>query len=433
VQLAPGANTTVPIMINNITDPNGVGSATIELYYNPSVVHVTNVANGDFDLVIQNINNTIGVTSIGASKFGAGLTGSANIANVTLQAVGIEGERSPLNISILLLKNATPQQGDIPANPVNGTFFIIDQTPPSVTNPIASPDVIANVPVAYGSNVTWLIVSVTDQSAIDSVKVNLSAINGPSDFALSLYTGNVYIGQTAAPGVSPGTYYLPVNATDIWGNSNTSVNISLTVVKPTIVAIGNVTARPGENKTIPIMIKDITDPDGVGTVTIQILYNNSVVHVTNVTNGDFDIVSPVIDNANGSTAISASKIGAGLTGSAKIADVTLQAVDSDGDNSTLFIVIWLLKDATPAQNVIPANSDHGLFEIVAAICGDVNDDDAVNFADVTYLANHVMGTPGYETINEWASDVNGDDTIDFADVTYISNSVMGIPGYELRC
>ncbi|HIC92397.1 MAG TPA: hypothetical protein EYP21_10140, partial [Syntrophaceae bacterium] len=32
VQLAPGANTTVPIMINNITDPNGVGSATIELY-----------------------------------------------------------------------------------------------------------------------------------------------------------------------------------------------------------------------------------------------------------------------------------------------------------------------------------------------------------------------------------------------------------------
>ena len=63
--------------------------------------------------------------------------------------------------------------------------------------------------------------------------------------------------------------------------------------------------------------------------------------------------------------------------------------------------------------------------------GDVNEDGSVNFADVTYLSNHVVGTPGYESIEDTVADVNGDGSVNFADVTYLSNHVVGTPGYEV--
>ena len=62
--------------------------------------------------------------------------------------------------------------------------------------------------------------------------------------------------------------------------------------------------------------------------------------------------------------------------------------------------------------------------------GDVNGDGSVSFVDVTYLANHLVGTPGYEDMEDNMADVNGDSLVNFVDVTYLANHLVGTPGYE---
>jgi hypothetical protein len=49
--------------------------------------------------------------------------------------------------------------------------------------------------------------------------------------------------------------------------------------------------------------------------------------------------------------------------------------------------------------------------------------------DVTYLANHVVGTGGYESMEDSIAEVNGDSSVNFGDVTYLANHVVGTNGY----
>jgi hypothetical protein len=90
-------------------------------------------------------------------------------------------------------------------------------------------------------------VTVTDESGIASVAVNLSDIGGSSAQEMNNIPGtDVYtVNTTAAAGTAPNVYYLQVNATDICGNSNTLVNIALTV-------------REAEVDTIPPTIESVT-------------------------------------------------------------------------------------------------------------------------------------------------------------------------------
>ena len=116
----------------------------------------------------------------------------------------------------------------------------IDTTSPILTNPNATPDVIPddtdNVPL-WGENST-LNVTVTDDSGIVSVTINLSAIGGLPVQPMTNIEGNIWsITTNASNGTAGwnGTAYVPyqlqVNATDISGKSNTSVSIELTVMK----------------------------------------------------------------------------------------------------------------------------------------------------------------------------------------------------------
>ena len=103
---------------------------------------------------------------------------------------------------------------------------VVDVTPPMVMNPTANPP---SIP-ADGITESQLNVTVTDESGIDVVMIDLSPIGGSATQVMSYIGGNVYsVSVTAAPGTPPGTYCLQVNATDIYGNSNTSVCIPLTI------------------------------------------------------------------------------------------------------------------------------------------------------------------------------------------------------------
>ncbi|MCG7850096.1 MAG: putative Ig domain-containing protein, partial [ANME-2 cluster archaeon] len=109
-----------------------------------------------------------------------------------------------------------------------------DTTPPSVTYPTAAPFII---PTDTDSDPQWgessrLNVTVTDDDGIASVTIDLSAIGGSAAQPMANIGGNIWsVATVASAGTPPQTYDLRVNATDIYGHSNTSAVISLTVVK----------------------------------------------------------------------------------------------------------------------------------------------------------------------------------------------------------
>ena len=108
-------------------------------------------------------------------------------------------------------------------------LYLSDKEKPIVTSPRATPDTIA----ANGLDTSRLNVTVRDDSGIASVTVDLSALGGSATQTMTNIEGtHIYTtSTTAAVGTTPGTYYLPVNATDSSANANynTSVSIPLTV------------------------------------------------------------------------------------------------------------------------------------------------------------------------------------------------------------
>ena len=102
-----------------------------------------------------------------------------------------------------------------------------DITPPVVTNPSANPP---SIP-ADGVTMSRLNVTVKDDGVVvDKVTVDLSDIGGEDITAMNLTIDIFYtIETTAAEGTSPGKYHLKVNATDIYGNYNNMVDITLEI------------------------------------------------------------------------------------------------------------------------------------------------------------------------------------------------------------
>ena len=66
VTLEPAGVVTVPIRVNEITD---YGSGTINIEYNPSVMHVTDATGSlDSQVAAHNPNNTVGIVRISAAN-----------------------------------------------------------------------------------------------------------------------------------------------------------------------------------------------------------------------------------------------------------------------------------------------------------------------------------------------------------------------------
>jgi len=262
VEAPPGGSITTPILIHNATN---VATVHINLSYDPSVVNVTNAAKVDFSdiFLFDNTHASEGYVRLNAIKF-SGLSGDKTVANIELTAVGGAGTSSNLTISIIELSN--PGGVFVDGSTSNGTFTIQETTPPIVINPRAEPMII---PDDTDNEPLWgelaeLMVNVTDESGIASVTVNLSdlgwgvspmvnqsrclqyGICAPSVAVLTCignysadgttwvpfnFSTNASAGTTGWNGSAYVPFCLPVNATDIYGNSNTSVCINLTVMK----------------------------------------------------------------------------------------------------------------------------------------------------------------------------------------------------------
>jgi len=166
--VAVDGETTLPIVISNVDDPDGVGTADIKLSFDSDVVRMTASTAGDFDSITPNVeHNESGaasyVTFMAYQSNATGLTSGAIVTTVTLKAVGTAGQESPLDISITTLADNTSDSNDISADDVDGTFKVgggTDPTPtvtPTVTpaqpSPSATPDT-TTTPTSPGEHVT---------------------------------------------------------------------------------------------------------------------------------------------------------------------------------------------------------------------------------------------------------------------------------------
>ena len=119
----PYENVTVSIAISGVAD---YGTGTINIEYDPSVVHVLSVADTPHsEITASSINNTAGITRISAWN-NDGVSGDVLFANLTLGAVGTC--RSPLNIIVDLLKDIG--YSTIPATVDSGSFTVEGPCPP---------------------------------------------------------------------------------------------------------------------------------------------------------------------------------------------------------------------------------------------------------------------------------------------------------------
>ena len=238
VGLIAGETATTSIMIHNITD---VGVADILLSYNQSVVHVTCVDNSDFESTVLTIDNSSGVTRIGAYQISSpGLSGEVKLADVTLQSVSDKGDTCALNLTIKELKEAGPGEISIPAVTLNGTFAVTELTPPDVVNPVANP---LSIPEDTDFDPRWgetsqLNVTVIDESEVTNVTINLTTIGGPPDQSMTCIPGTdiwtTTVGASVGTAICYNESYLPHNltvcATDIFGNVNRSASVQLRAI-----------------------------------------------------------------------------------------------------------------------------------------------------------------------------------------------------------
>ncbi len=176
------------------------------------------------------------------------ITSIAGGYNVSNQTITPFSHTQVVNITV----NATDNNNNV----LNHSWsFTVDVDAPVVTSPNANLETIES----DGINTTNLSVSATDSfSGINSVTINLSTIGG-SPTAEMTNSGDTYWIITNATGADNGTYYLPINATDNAGNSNTSVNITLYVNDTTPPILSDKIPLSGTNSTTPTISINATD------------------------------------------------------------------------------------------------------------------------------------------------------------------------------
>lgn len=178
--------------------------------------------------------------------------------------------------------------------------------------------------------------------------------------------------------------------------------------------------------TIPVMVNNATN---VGAVFVSLAYDPNIVVVTDVTSGDMDEMFPNMQNADiGSVSFMAWQNSVTeMNGLFALANIEFAPVAESGE-SLLTLTVTTFIDGTPEVNTMNFTVSNGMYTVM--LNGDVNSDGIVDVSDVMFLAKHILGIDGFETINEPASDVTGDGVIDAADVMFLAKHVAGITGFE---
>ncbi|RJS69589.1 hypothetical protein CW714_08455 [Methanophagales archaeon] len=155
---------------------------------------------------------------------------------------------------------------------------------------------------------------------------------------------------------------ITMGVADLAGNnmaSNHTWNFTTSAPPSTTVAIADVKAGPGESVTVPIMVNYVTN---LSSGEINVSFNQSVVHVAEVTAGDMSIGAYNINNAAGWVYVNAYSV-QGKSGDVIFANLNLTAVGYETEVSPLNITVVddLLIDT--GYNYIPYKLSNGSFTV----------------------------------------------------------------------
>ena len=399
----PNDTITVPIRIN---DTLMLGGCEINFTYDPTVVRMTGVTQGDLRYsFMSHVNDGSGWMQANALD-AEGLSGNVTFAYLNLTAVGDVGDTSLLNITSTNIFDINYTTIVYTVN--NGSFVIIsanDTTPPEITSVAIDPE----VTLPNGSiDVT---VTATDNSGIASVAAN--------DIVLALVANDTYEGTITAAD-APGTYNVTVVATDASNNSNVATNNKTTyeVRLPATLSIEDVAVRRGENKTVPIMVFDVVNMSGCE---LNFTYDPTVVYMTDVARGDLNYSFEYnINNGSGWMRADALDLD-GQSGNVTFAYVTLAAVGNKSDTSEMEFVDSQLFDASFGE--ITHVRDNGTFTILPNVPPEVTNVSAT--PDTILYDNGRPRTPGTNitSLSANVTDMDGSITA----VTINLSSIGGSP------
>lgn len=223
-----------------------------------------------------------------------------------------------------------------------------------------------------------------------------------------------------------GTYPIWLMYADIGPDGCTSYDLNYTCSAPVddeaSISIGDGMGTV----TLPITISDC---DNVGAVDITLNYDPTVVTVTEVGDGAMDCTYTNLEHVDEGWI----RVGAvqgdnpGMAGEYTLLNINFTAMSS-GASCPLELTVTTFKDATPNCTAMTYTISNGMY--TSSQKGDANGDGVVDIADAMYIAKHVIGVAGYETIDEAAADVTGDGVVDMSDSMYLTKHVLGMAGFE---
>ena len=427
ISAVPNYTTPKPIIITNVDD---LGYIDVNLTYDPSVARVIGATGTPFDMTTNNLQNSASgwVRISGMQTIGSGLNSPITLSTLTFEAVGNEGDSTPLNIVIESMgySNATP----ITTYMVNNGTFTIRPPAYNISISTDSPKKITTKNI----NATYMITLKNTGEITDNYTLSVTNTNGAAVANLSVDSiANLAVGAAE-------TVLLNVTDDDTFGTYNVTVNVIsqnepsksdnvtvMTTVAPSI-SIGDITAATNGEATGAIIIKYVDD---VGTADVTLTYNPNVVQVISATDTPFDATTNnLLNNASGWVRIAGMQmVAVGLNSPITLCTLTFKAVGNEGGSTPLTLSVNSM--AYSNATLITTYVDNGIFTVLPGEKGDVDGNPGVTMIDAMYLAKHVVGLPGFETIDEYAAGVDGNPGVTMIDAMYLAKHVVGLPGFEV--
>ena len=389
ISAAPDGCVTAPVMVNNAVD---LGSGTINVTYNASIVHVTDVTSGTGNaLAVQNwnVDNVTGVVQIVAWNASEPKSGNVIFANVTFKAVGNELSSSSLNITIRDLVKSDCVTA-ISYTVSNGTFTVADVTAPVPVNINANTTEagmavlfstywtdageLASYKFAWNDTGVWV-----NDSAVEFTGTgNWSNVTKTVNTTLKAIGWRIYCNDTSGNLNDTGILVLTINDTLKPVLTNLSAN-------PDTILNDNGRARPsGTDVTcLNVTVTDISS--GISNVTVNLSsIGGSAVQPMEHVDGDIW------------TTTTAATVGINLTN-----ELVVTATDNAGNSNTSSLYLTVLRR------------------------GDVVRDNETNSADAFYIAKYLVGKESMPSL--LVADVvpaAGDDKITSGDALYIAKYLV---------
>ena len=195
---------------------------------------------------------------------------------------------------------------------------------------------------------------------------------------------------------------------------------------------------------VPIDVSTIVD-ENIGAIDILLTYDPDVITATGVTNGtlisDNDLIATYTD-VSGIVNVSVASL-YGINGTGSIAIVQFYVAGSDTDTSQLTLSLAeahdlnkpIIEDGNVTDyETMSVTSENGLFTVGDGVLPQTGDIDGSTgeptMSDAVYLAKHVVGLSGYETIYA-DGDIDGSTgEPTMSDAVYLAKHVVGLSGYE---